>query len=115
MFNVRSCKILAKIAFFARNTTLANFLQEMSNCCKIYFQIHQSCKICIFYKNFAKVILIARILQDFCEICFSCELGYQLEVENRAVLHKNRDTEKLAYKNARCGGWFFSHNEKCAI
>ena len=41
LFNVRSCKILAKIAFFARNTTLAKFLQEMSNCCKIVVGIVQ--------------------------------------------------------------------------
>ena len=35
----------------------------------------KSCKICIFHKNFAKVVLIAGILQDFCKKkCFSCEL-----------------------------------------
>ena len=70
LFLVRSCKILAKIAFFARNTTLAKFLQEMSNCCKIAAKILQDLlsnspilQDMYFYKNFAKVVLIARFLQ----------------------------------------------------
>ena len=62
LFLARSCKILAKIAVFARNTTLAKFLQEMKKCCKIFARILQDVFFC---KNFAKVVLIARILQDF--------------------------------------------------
>ena len=72
LFLARSWEILTKIAFVARNTTLAKFLQEIEKV------LQDSCKNfarCIFYKNFAKVVLIARILQDFCKSCFSCELG----------------------------------------
>ena len=85
LFLARSCRILTENAFlaiFKKHKTLAKFLQELRKCCKIvarilqdYFQIHQSCKICIFHKIFAKVELIARILEDFCKSYFSCELG----------------------------------------
>ena len=68
LFLARSCKILAEIAFFAKETTLAKFLQDMKKCCKNFAR-------CIFYKNFAAVVLIAKILQDFCKNCFSCVLG----------------------------------------
>ena len=81
LFDARSFKILTKNAFLARfrkhNSCKINARNEkvLQEFCKIYFQIHQSCKICIFYENFPKVVLIARILQDFCKNCFSCELG----------------------------------------
>ena len=51
-----SCKI------FARNE------KALQDCCKNFAR-------CVFYKNFAKVVLIARILQDIRKNCFSCELG----------------------------------------
>ena len=35
-----------------------------------------------FYEKFAKVALIAGILQDFCKNCFSCELGYAVTRNN---------------------------------
>ena len=86
LFFARSCKILTKKAFLAsfkkhnsckffckKWESVARLLQEF---CKIYYQIHQSSKICIYYKNFAKVVLIARILQDFWKNCFSCEIRY---------------------------------------
>ena len=41
LFLARSCKILAKIAFFARETTLAKISQEMKKCCKIVARILQ--------------------------------------------------------------------------
>ena len=79
LFFARSCKILTKVSCKVQETQLlpsfckkwesvARLLQEF---CKIYFQICQSCKICIFYKNFEKVVLIAEILQKL----FFCELG----------------------------------------
>ena len=40
----------------------------MKKCCKDFVR-------CISYMNFAKIVLIARILQNFCKNCFSCELG----------------------------------------
>ena len=42
LFFARSCKILTKIAFSARNTSLAKFLQEMKKCCKIVARILQN-------------------------------------------------------------------------
>ena len=58
----RSGKILAKIAFFVKNEKV------LQDCCKNFARR-------VFYKNFAKVVLIERILQDFGKSCFSCELG----------------------------------------
>ena len=82
LFLSRSCKTLTKNAFLAKFKKYHSFKnlerkeKLLKVCCKIHSQIHLSCKICNFYKNFAKVVLIARILQEYCEICFSCELGY---------------------------------------
>ena len=62
LFLAKSCKIFAKFAFFARETTLVNFLQEMKKCCKIGAKSLQDvffkkfCKSCIDCKNFARFI-----------------------------------------------------------
>ena len=71
LFLARSCKILTKIAFFERNTICKIFARNekvLQDCCKKFAS-------CNFYDNFAKVVLIATILQDFCKSCFSCALG----------------------------------------
>ena len=52
LFLARSCKIFTKTAFFARNTTLAKFLQEMRKCSKIVEIILQ------------ELVLNSPILQD---------------------------------------------------
>ena len=57
-----SCKI------FARNEKV------LPDCCKNFAR-------CIFYKNFAKVVLIARNLQNCCKSYFSCELGLTMKIE----------------------------------
>ena len=71
LFFARSCKILTKIAFLQETQHLQNFCKiekVLQGCCKNFAR-------CIFNKNFAKVVLIAKILQDFCKNCFSCEIG----------------------------------------
>ena len=80
----------------------------MGMCCKIfeefhiiYFQIHLPCKKCIFKESFAKVVLIARILQDFCKNCFSCELGkwnFMNENKGLLVLGSENDWQKNGIK-----------------
>ena len=79
----------SKIIYFLQD--LARFLQDSCKNCS-FCKRNNSCKIfarnekvlqdccnnfarCVFFKNFAKVVLSARILHDFCKSCFSCELG----------------------------------------
>ena len=41
LFPARFCKVLTKVAFFARNTTLAKFLQEVKKSCKNFARFLQ--------------------------------------------------------------------------
>ena len=74
-------RFLQKMHFLqdSKNTTLAKFLQEMRKCCKNFarftLEFTNLRKYVFFYEYFAKVVLIAKILQDFCTKCFSCEIG----------------------------------------
>ena len=65
---------------------VARLLQDFF---RIYFQIHQSCMIFIFFKILAKVVLIARILQNFCKNFSSCELGYIAALEKQRLIFVN--------------------------
>ena len=60
-------RFLQKLQFFARNPTLAKFLQEMSNCSKIVARILQD------LLSNSPILQDMYFLQEFCKSCIDCK------------------------------------------